>query len=205
MKRSWLLALLLMACSHAAPPSAAAVASPTTTAAAPDAAVAAFETVRQVLQSPRCVNCHPAGDVPLQGDDSHLHEPLIKRGPEGRGVVGLSCAACHGKQNLPASYGAHTPPGVSTEWRLPPADHKLVFWGLDSKTLCEQIKDPKKNGGKNLAELTHHMTEDALTLWGWKPGYARKPVQITHDQFVQAYKTWADAGMPCAQKTAMNP
>src|SRR3954467_13149186 len=124
MKTFCLLGLLLLACSHGAPPPAAA-AKP----AAPDAALAGFETVRQVLQSPRCVNCHPAGDVPLQGDDSHLHEPLIKRGPEGRGVGGLSCAACHGKQNLPASYGAHTPPGVSTEWRLPPADHKPRFSG----------------------------------------------------------------------------
>ncbi len=167
--------------------------------------IAAFETVRGVLQSPRCVNCHPAGDIPLQGDDSHLHEPPITRGPEGRGVAGLSCSACHGKQNLPASYGPHSPPGVSTDWRLPPADHRLVFWGLDSKTLCEQIKDPKRNGGKDLAALTHHMTEDALTLWGWAPGYGRKPVQVSHDEFVRAYKTWADAGMPCAARTARNP
>ncbi|HEU4859621.1 MAG TPA: hypothetical protein VFT15_07285, partial [Chitinophagaceae bacterium] len=35
--------------------------------------VKAFMDVYRVLMSPRCVNCHPAGDVPLQGDDSHLH------------------------------------------------------------------------------------------------------------------------------------
>ncbi len=215
MKR-WLLALPLLACSHATPQPAAAApppaAAPAAAAEAPGPgpaageAIAAFETVRTVLQSPRCVNCHPAGDVPLQGDDGHLHEPPITRGPEGRGIAGISCSACHGKQNLPASYGAHMPPGVSTEWRLPPADHRLVFWGLDSKALCEQIKDPKRNGGKSLAELTHHMTEDALTLWGWSPGYGRKPVATSHDQFVRAYKTWADAGMPCATtRTAQNP
>src|ERR1700716_376243 len=148
MKPWFLLALPLLACSHAAPqpaaaappPAAAAAAAPAAAAPGPGRAageaIAAFETVRSVLQSPRCVNCHPAGDVPLQGDDGHLHEPPITRGPEGRGVA-----------------------GVSTEWRLPPADHRLVFWGLDSKALCEQIKDPKRNGGKSLAELTHHMTE----------------------------------------------
>src|ERR1700694_4329469 len=133
----WLFALPLIACSHATPPQ---------TAAAPEALspapVAAFETVRAVLQSPRCVNCHPVGDVPLQGDDGHLHEPLIKRGPEGRGVAGLSCAACHGKQNPPASYGAHTPPGVSTDWRLPPARQAMVFAGLSSAALCEPLKEP---------------------------------------------------------------
>jgi hypothetical protein len=30
--------------------------------------------------SPRCMNCHPAGDVPLQGDDSHIHTMLPQRG-----------------------------------------------------------------------------------------------------------------------------
>ena len=170
--KPWLLALPLLACSHATPQPAAAAPTPAAAAAAPGPgsgpaaaeAIAAFETVRTVLQSPRCVNCHPAGDVPLQGDDGHLHEPPIARGPEGRGVAGISCSACHGKQNLPASYGAHMPPGVSTEWRLPPADHKLVFWGLDSKALCEQIKDPKRNGGKSLAELTQHM-DTAASRW----------------------------------------
>ncbi|RZM02756.1 MAG: hypothetical protein EOO88_56950, partial [Pedobacter sp.] len=37
------------------------------------ASVKAFEKVYMVLKSPRCMNCHPAGDIPLQGEDSHLH------------------------------------------------------------------------------------------------------------------------------------
>src|SRR5207248_6902701 len=106
-----LLCLALIACSHAPPPQTSASSAPSREP------VAAFETVRAVLQSPRCVNCHPAGDVPLQGDGAHLHQPLIKRGAEGSGVAGLSCAACHGVANTPASYGEHMPPGVSTGWR----------------------------------------------------------------------------------------
>jgi hypothetical protein len=35
--------------------------------------VKAFLQVYKVLMSPRCMNCHPAGDQPLQGDDSRLH------------------------------------------------------------------------------------------------------------------------------------
>ena len=32
--------------------------------------VKAFMQVYKVLMSPRCMNCHPNGDVPLQGDDN---------------------------------------------------------------------------------------------------------------------------------------
>ena len=200
--RHCLAVLCAVACSHAQAP---AVVGQETKAAPAGDPIAAFETVKTVLQSPRCVNCHPVGDVPLQGDDGHPHSPLILRGVEGRGVAGLSCSACHGKANLPASYGAHTPPGVATEWRLPPADHKLVFWGVDSRSLCEQVKDPKRNGGKDMAALKHHMTEDALTRWGWDPGFGRKPVAISHEEFVRAFNTWADAGAPCAgARTASN-
>src|SRR6266545_4787669 len=42
--------------------------------------VKAFMDVYKVLMSPRCMNCHPSGDVPLQGDDSHLHTMLPQRG-----------------------------------------------------------------------------------------------------------------------------
>src|SRR5688572_28461352 len=44
------------------------------------ASVAAFLKVYEVLMSPRCMNCHPAGDIPLQGDDSHLHTMSPIRG-----------------------------------------------------------------------------------------------------------------------------
>ena len=52
----------------------------------PDAASrAAFLQVYRVLTSPRCQNCHPAGESPLQGDDSHVHLQNVKRGIDGHG------------------------------------------------------------------------------------------------------------------------
>jgi hypothetical protein len=166
----------------------------------------AFETVRSVLQSPRCVNCHPVGDQPTQGDDSHRHLQFVQRGPEGRGAVGLACATCHGKANPPDSYGEHMPPGVSTEWRLPPPQHRMVFAGLTTQALCRQLKDGKQNGGLTMAALVHHVSEDPLVLWGWSPGFGRKPVPVPHDEFVRAFKTWADAGAPCpAERVAREP
>ncbi len=197
-------AAALVACSHAQGPAAG-----TPPAAAAPAAVdpvASFELVRAVLQSPRCVNCHPTGDAPLQGDDGHVHLQFVQRGPEGRGAPGLSCSTCHAKANPPASYGAHMPPGVSTDWRLPPPEHKMVFAGLNSGMLCEQLKDPKQNGGKDMAALVHHVSDDPLVLWGWSPGYGRKPVPVPHPEFVRAFKAWADAGAPCGPaRTAQDP
>jgi hypothetical protein len=188
---------LAAACSHAPPPSAEA-------ASRPDP-VASFEVVRAVLQSPRCVNCHPAGDAPTQGDDARVHAMFVRRGPEGRGEPGLACATCHGKQNPPDSYGPHVPPGVSSEWRLPPPQHPLVFAGLGSAALCAQLKDPKRNGGLTLDGLVHHVSGDPLVLWGWAPGFGRRPVPVTHEEFVRAFKAWVDGGAPCAPQAASNP
>ena len=197
-------ALAWASCSHAQEP--AAVSSADSGKSVRPEALAAFETVRGVLQSPRCVNCHPAGDQPLQGDDSHVHLQFVQRGAEGRGVPGLHCATCHGKANPPDSYGEHMPPGVATEWKLPPPEHRMVFAGASSHDLCEQLKDTNRNGGKDGPALLHHMSEDAITLWGWNPGYGRKPVQVPHEEFVRAFKTWQDAGSPCAPaQTARNP
>src|SRR5687768_14998959 len=41
--------------------------------------VALFVEAGKVLLHPRCVNCHPAGDRPLQGDAGALHEPGVRR------------------------------------------------------------------------------------------------------------------------------
>ena len=86
---------------------------------------AAFLEAYKVLMHPRCMNCHPAGDVPLQGDDSHLHAQNVKRGPDGKGKYALKCANCHQETNLP---GENMPPG-NPNWHLPPPEMPLVFQG----------------------------------------------------------------------------
>ncbi len=167
--------------------------------AATPADAANFQAVYAVLQHPRCLNCHPAGDAPLQGEDSHLHHQNIERGATGEGVAGLSCTACHGNANKPDSYGANMPPGSAEGWRLPAAGAKLVFEGRSPRALCEQLRDPSRNGGKDYAQLVHHVTEAPLVLWGWAPGVGRKPVPTPHAEFVAAFKAWTDRGAPCPQ------
>jgi hypothetical protein len=68
----------------------------------------AFLEVYKVLMNPRCMNCHPAGDRPLQGEDSHIHIMNVQRGKDGHGVYALKCSNCHQPENVP---GVHTPPG----------------------------------------------------------------------------------------------
>ena len=46
-------------------------------------ALALFNEAGKVILNPRCVNCHPAGDRPRQGDDGHPHQPLVVRGMGG--------------------------------------------------------------------------------------------------------------------------
>src|SRR6266545_1828718 len=118
----------------AAPPAAAKVTK--------DEGLAAFETVRAVLQHPRCQNCHIPGDAPLQLDAGVVHAQNVQRGPSGNGAAGLPCRACHNNSNPPASYGPHMPPG-GPSWRLPPPDQKMVFINLSPAALCATIKNPK--------------------------------------------------------------
>src|SRR5260370_2853455 len=72
---------------------------------------AAFTEVYKVLMHPRCMNCHPSGNSPLQGDDSHPHAQNVKRGEDGKGKYALKGENCHPDTNLPA---AHLPPGSPT-------------------------------------------------------------------------------------------
>lgn len=161
--------------------------------------VAAFATVQQVFQHPRCQNCHIPGDAPLQFDAGVPHAMDVQRGPDGHGAPGLPCATCHGETNAPASYGAQAPPGAP-HWGLPPPDHKMAWYGLSPKALCEMIKDRKRNGGRDFAALITHVSTDKLVLWGWNPGPGRAAVSVPHDEFVARFKQWADAGGPCPRQ-----
>jgi hypothetical protein len=159
-------------------------------------AIEAFSTVQEVLQHPRCQNCHIPGDAPLQFDAGLPHTMEVTRGPDGHGAPGLPCSACHASANPPASYGPNAPPGAPN-WHLPPPDQKMVFIDLTAAQLCAVVKDKSTNGGKDFAALVHHVSEDGLVLWGWNPGGERSPVPVPHAEFVAKFKQWAEAGGPC--------
>ena len=156
-------------------------------------AKAAFLAAYSVFMHPRCMNCHPVGASPLQGDDSHPHEFGVKRGPDGRGEYPLRCANCHKETNQP---GEHTPPG-RPDWRLPPPEMRMVFEGRSPGDFCRQLKDPLQNGGKTLEQLIRHVSEDRLVLWGWDPGGGRTTPPLSHDEFARKVREWANNGAAC--------
>ena len=61
---------------------------------------AIFTEMGKVLTHPRCINCHPRTDSPLQGDDMRFHMPPVERGPGGMGIAGMECSTCHGPRNV---------------------------------------------------------------------------------------------------------
>ena len=155
----------------------------------------AFKEVYRVLKSPRCMNCHPSGDIPLQGDDNHLHTMSPKRGVEGKGMFAMKCANCHQPTNTP---GLHTPPG-NPNWHLPPANMKMVFQGKTAYQLAKQLINPKQNGNKNMQQLIEH-ADDGLVLSGWNPGEGRTLPPISHAEFKKAWITWIKTGAYAPKK-----
>jgi mono/diheme cytochrome c family protein len=174
--------------SPAAPPPA-----PAPSAEAVAAGKHAFLDVARVLQSPRCQNCHPAGDAPLQTDLGKPHAMNISRKSA---EAGLPCTACHQERNSEAIGIAAGPPGAP-HWNLPPRETPMVFEGKTPTALCEQLRDPAQNGKKTLAALLLHVSEDALVLWGWNPGGKRTLPPLSHPAFVAAFKTWVDSNGAC--------
>lgn len=151
----------------------------------------AFRDIASVLRSPRCINCHPAGDVPRQTDAQLPHFPVVARGSDNHGETGMRCYACHQENNQINGI-----PGAP-HWGLAP--RSMAWAGLNDHELAEQLKDPKRNGNRSLEQMIEHLISEPLVQWAWQPGPTRTVPPLTHEQFVQRFKDWAAAGAPSPQ------
>ena len=107
---------------------------------------AIFTELGKVLTHPRCVNCHPAGDRPRQGDERRLHQPPVARGVDGHGTETMRCSICHQNANFdPGRVPGHP------EWHLAPRE--MAWEGKTLAEICAQIKDPARNGGRKVEDL----------------------------------------------------
>lgn len=162
----------------------------TTVTAEDERSVALFLEAGKVLLHPRCVNCHPSGDRPRQGDEGALHQPPVTRGEHNEGVVGMQCSTCHHTEN----FNPGRVPGAPN-WHLAPRE--MAWEGKSLGEICEQIKDPVKNGGRDLEQIVHHMSHDGLVGWAWEPGADREPAPGTQETFADLIRAWAETGAAC--------
>ncbi|HET9815033.1 MAG TPA: Isoquinoline 1-oxidoreductase subunit [Xanthobacteraceae bacterium] len=151
---------------------------------------AMFTELGKVLTDPRCVNCHPAGDRPRQGEQGRPHQPPVQRGADGHGLPAMRCSICHQQANF-------DPAGVpgNPEWHLAPRE--MAWEGKTLSEICAQIKDPARNGGRSLEELVHHIGTDALVGWAWAPGFGRKPAPGTQKEAGALVEAWVKTGAAC--------
>lgn len=156
--------------------------------------VALFTEMGKVIQSPRCMNCHPRTDRPTQFDTMLPHQPAVLRGPGGKGMAGMECSTCHGPANVDFVNGTGSIPG-NPNWHLAPIE--MAWQGKSLAAICRQIKDPSRNGGKSLDDLVIHNGQDKLVGWGWHPGKGRKPAPGTQVEFGALTKAWIDTGAKC--------
>ncbi|MBW5440916.1 Isoquinoline 1-oxidoreductase subunit [Bradyrhizobium canariense] len=151
---------------------------------------AIFTELGKVLTHPRCTNCHPAGDRPHQGDNARLHQPPVTRGADGHGLEAMRCNTCHQKANFePGRMPGHP------DWHLAPRE--MAWEGKTVAEICEQIRDPARNGGRKVEDLIDHIGKDTLVGWAWKPGFGRSPVPGTQQQAGTLVEAWAKTGAAC--------
>jgi hypothetical protein len=102
----------------------------------------------------------------------------------------MRCETCHHAANYDP---AHVP--GNPQWHVAPIE--MAWQGKTLTQICEQIKDPRRNGGRNIAQIVRHLGEDSLVGWGWAPGAGRTPVPGTQKELGALAKAWADAGAHC--------
>jgi hypothetical protein len=156
--------------------------------------VALLTEAAKVIQSPRCLNCHPVTRRPTQGDDLHAHLPPMEGGPGGLGVPALPCRSCHGTANRATLAAIRSIPG-NPRWGLAPAS--MAWQGKSLREICLELKDGARNGGRSLSQLHEHMATDSLVGWAWHPGEGRSPAPGTQAQFGALIEAWISTGAQC--------
>ena len=115
----------------------------------------------------------------------------------GRVLQHPRCVNCHPVGDRPTQgldEHPHSPPvfrGIDV------APREMAWQAKSLGEICEQIKDPRRNGGKTLAQIQDHMAHDSLVGWGWMPGGTREPAPGTQEQLGALIDAWIQAGAAC--------
>lgn len=155
-------------------------------------AKALFAEAGKVLTHARCTNCHPPDDSPRQGDIAKIHDPPVTRRAGGHGVFLIACHSCHQDRNNPDA-----PVPGAPQWHLAP--RTMAWLGTSLPQLCAQLKDPARNGNRNLTQIVEHSAKDPLVGWAWAPGPGRSPPPGTQERLGALLSAWVEAGADCPE------
>lgn len=164
-----------------------------------DEGLAAWARIYEVTSHPRCSNCHVGADNrPMWSGPSYgtarPHGMNINAGESRIGAETLLCSTCHVERNglndLP-----HAAPQVAMTWQLAPVEAE--WFGKSSTEVCNQLRDPERNGGRDMLALASHLDHDLILHWAWNPGGGREPAPYSLQEHVDDVLAWGVAGFPC--------
>lgn len=165
--------------------------------------LAAWNKIHAVVSHPRCASCHVDDKaVPMWIGDyyggTRPHGMNIQGGESRSGEETLPCATCHRTSTKP-NLVPRAAPHAGIDWMLAPA--QFVWFGKTSSEICQQMRDPKRNGGRDGAGLVEHIVHDrdvqGFIAWGFDPGGGRESPPGTLQQHLDDMVKWTSAGMPC--------
>ncbi|MCY6383255.1 hypothetical protein [Hoeflea prorocentri] len=165
--------------------------------------LANWQLFYDVASHPRCSNCHVGADNrPMWSGPSYgrtrPHGMNINAGESRIGAETLLCSTCHTDVEGMASASndrPHAAPRVSMTWQLAPVEAE--WFGKSSAYVCEQLKDPERNGNRTIKEVAAHLDHDLILHWAWEPGGNREPAPHSLQATMDALMKWAAAGTPC--------
>ncbi len=161
--------------------------------------LAAWARIYEVASHPRCSNCHVGADnLPMWSGPSYgetrPHGMNINAGDSRIGAETILCSTCHaareGLNDVP-----HAAPQVAMTWQLAPVEAE--WFGKSSVEVCNQLRDPERNGGRDHLELASHLDHDLILHWAWNPGGGRDPAPYSLQEHVNDVLAWGVAGFPC--------
>lgn len=165
--------------------------------------LASWQTFYEVASHPRCANCHVGADNrPMWSGPSYgrtrPHGMNINAGFSRIGAETIPCATCHTTTESVgenANATPHAAPRVAMSWQLAPVEAE--WFGKSSAYICEQLKDPERNGDRTIREVAAHLDHDLILHWAWTPGGGREPAPHSLQATMDALMKWAAAGTPC--------
>lgn len=167
-----------------------------------DEGLEAFARIYEVTSHPRCSNCHVGADnIPMWSGpsygDARPHGMNINAGESRIGAETLPCSTCHA-YNEQAYDMPHAAPQVAMSWMLAPVE--AAWFDQTASHICNQLRNPDRNGGRDMMDLATHLDHDLILHWAWSPGGGREPAPYSLQEHVNDILIWGVAGMPCPEE-----